>query len=72
MLVTIDLECSIEMFIIYYVAKCLLVIIHYSFIYIYLVTLTLYEEIDKDMVTLSITTCSDAHCSLSLAFPPHV
>jgi hypothetical protein len=71
MLVTIDLEYSIEMLIIYYVAKCLSVIIHYSFIYIYLVTLTLYEEIDKDMVTLPITTCSDAHCSLSLAFPSH-
>jgi hypothetical protein len=44
MLVTIDLEYSIEMLIIYYVAKCLSVIIHYSFIYIYIVTLTLYEE----------------------------
>jgi hypothetical protein len=27
----------------------------------YLVTLTLYEKIDKDMVTLSIMTCSDVH-----------
>jgi hypothetical protein len=33
---------------------------------IYLVTLTLYEEIDKDMVMLSIITYSDAHYSLSL------
>jgi hypothetical protein len=32
-------------------------------------TLTLYEKIDKDMVMLSITTCSDAHCLLSLALP---
>jgi hypothetical protein len=37
---------------------------------IYLVTLTLYEKIDKDMVMLSIITCSDAHCSLSLASLP--
>jgi uncharacterized membrane protein len=37
---------------------------------IYLVTLTLYEKIDKDMVKLSIITCSDAHCSLSLASIP--
>jgi hypothetical protein len=46
-------------------------IILYSYIYIiYLVTLTLYEEIDKDMVILSIITCSDAHCSISLASFP--
>jgi len=56
------------MFIIYYVAMCLSLIIYISYI-IYLVTLSLYEKIDKDMVILSITTCSDAHCSLSLAFP---
>jgi hypothetical protein len=37
------------------------------FIIIYLVTLTQYEKIDKDMVMLSISTCSDAHYSLSLA-----
>jgi len=41
-------------------------IIYLSYI-IYLETLTMYEKIDKDMVILSITTCSDAHCSLSLA-----
>jgi hypothetical protein len=34
------------------------------------VTLTLYEKIDKDMVMLSISTCSDAHCSLFLASLP--
>jgi hypothetical protein len=46
-------------------------IILYSYIYIiYLVTLTLYEKIDKEMVMLSIITCSDAHCSLSLASLP--
>jgi hypothetical protein len=37
---------------------------------IYLVTLTLYEKIDKDMNMLSIITCSDAHCSLSLESLP--
>jgi hypothetical protein len=50
------------------------VISYYSlFIYIYIIylmTLTLYEKIDKDMVMLSIITCSDAHCSLSLASLP--
>jgi len=56
------------MFISYYVALCLSLIIYLLYI-IYLVTLTLYEKIDKDIVILSITTCSDAHCSLSLAFP---
>jgi hypothetical protein len=46
-------------------------IILYSYIYIiYLVTLTLYEKIDKDMVMLSIITCSDAHCSISLVSLP--
>jgi hypothetical protein len=55
---------------------CLSVISYYSlFIYIYiyivyLVTLTLYEKIDKDMVMPSIITCSDAHCSISLASLP--
>jgi hypothetical protein len=49
-------------------AYWLSLIILYSYIYIiYLVTLTLYEKIDKDMVMLFIITCSDAHCSLSLA-----
>jgi hypothetical protein len=43
-------------------------LLFFIYIYIlYLVTLTLYEKIDKDMVMLSIITCSDAHCSLSLA-----
>jgi hypothetical protein len=37
---------------------------------IYLVTLTLYEKRDKDMVMLSISICSDAHYSLSLASLP--
>jgi hypothetical protein len=32
--------------------------------------LSLYEKIDKDMVMLSISTYSDAHCSLSLASLP--
>jgi hypothetical protein len=45
-----------------------LIIYSLSFIYtIYLVTLTLYEKIDEDMVILSITICSDVYCSLSLA-----
>jgi hypothetical protein len=39
---------------------CHVLIINHLFIS-YLVTLTLYEKIDKDMVTLSIMTCSDAH-----------
>jgi hypothetical protein len=46
---------------------CLPVILYYYSYIIYLVTLTLYEKIDKDMVMLSISTYSDAHCSLSLA-----
>jgi hypothetical protein len=46
---------------------CLPVILYYYSYIIYLVTLTLYEKIDKDMVILSISTCSDAHCPLSLA-----
>jgi hypothetical protein len=46
----------------------LLLIIHIYIIY--LVTLTLYEKIDKDMVMLAIITCSDAHCSISLASLP--
>jgi hypothetical protein len=48
---------------------CLPVILYYSYI-IYLVTLTLYEKIDKDILMLSIGTCSDAHCPLSLASLP--
>jgi hypothetical protein len=48
-------------------AMCLPVILYYYINIIYLVTLTLYEKIDKDMVMLSISTCSDDHCSLSLA-----
>jgi hypothetical protein len=32
------------------------------------VTLTLYEKIDKDMVTLSIMTCSDAHAHYPYLF----
>jgi hypothetical protein len=52
------------------VAMCLPVILYYYSYIIYLVTLTLYEKIDKDMVMLSISTCSDAHCSLSLASLP--
>jgi hypothetical protein len=43
--------------------------VFYSYI-IYLVTLTLYEKIDKDMVMLSISTYSDVHCPLSLASLP--
>jgi hypothetical protein len=34
-------------------------------------TLTLYEKRDKDMVMLSISICSDAHYSLSLASLPN-
>jgi hypothetical protein len=37
------------------------VLIIYHLFISYLVTLTLYEKIDKDIVTLSIMTCSDAH-----------
>jgi hypothetical protein len=38
-------------------------LLFFIYIYIiYLVTLTLYEKIHKDMVMLSIITCSDAHC----------
>jgi hypothetical protein len=33
-------------------------------------TLTLYEKRDKDMVMLSISTCSDAHCSSFLVSLP--
>jgi hypothetical protein len=49
---------------------CLLVIHYYYSYIIYRVTLTLYEKIDKDMVMLSISIYSDAHCSLSLASLP--
>jgi hypothetical protein len=45
---------------------CFIIYIHI----IYFVILTLYEKIDKDMVMLSIITCSDAHCSLLLASLP--
>jgi hypothetical protein len=45
---------------------CFIIYIHI----IYLVTLTLYEKIDKDMVMVSIITCNDAHCLLSLASLP--
>jgi hypothetical protein len=51
----------------------LIILYIYIYIYIYiiyLVTLTLYEKINKDMVMLSIITCSDAHCSISLASIP--
>jgi hypothetical protein len=50
---------------------CLLVILYYYSYIIYLVTLTLYEKIDKDMVMLSISICSGVHCSLSLASLPN-
>jgi hypothetical protein len=49
---------------------CLPIILYYYSYIIYLVTLTLYEKIDKDMVMLSISTCDNAHCSLSLASLP--
>jgi hypothetical protein len=49
---------------------CLPAILYYYSYIIYLVTLTLYEKIDKDMVMLSISTYNDAHCSLSLASLP--
>jgi hypothetical protein len=48
-------------------AMCLPVILYYYSYIIFIVTLTMYEKIDKDMVMLSISTCSDGHCSLSLA-----
>jgi hypothetical protein len=49
-------------------AMCLPVILYY-YMYIF-VTLTLYEKRDKDMVMLSISMCSDAHCPLSLVSLP--
>jgi hypothetical protein len=60
-----------------FIIICGYVLISYLFLFfihvyiIYLVTLTLYEKIDKDMVMLSIITCSDAHCSISLASLPN-
>jgi hypothetical protein len=52
------------------ISYLLLFFIHIYIYIIYLVTLTLYEKIIKDMVMLSIITCSDAHYSLSLASLP--
>jgi hypothetical protein len=58
--------CGYELF-----SYLLLFFIHIYIYIIYLVTLTLYEKIDKDMVMLFIITCSDGHCSLSLATLPN-
>jgi hypothetical protein len=59
-----------------FIIICGYVLINYLLLFfihiyiIYLVTLTLYEKIDKDMVMPSIITCSDAHYSISLASLP--